>query len=142
MNQQTCIFDVMTKDIQAVTPETTVSQAAQMMSEGDVGGLIVNNPDGTICGIVTDRDIVVRAIARGRDPDTTSVEAICSKDPVCLRPNDTIDHAVKTMVDVAVRRIPVLEDGAVVGIVSLGDLAIARQPNSALGAISAAAPQA
>lgn len=141
MNKKECIRDVMTKDVEAIAPETTVTEAARLMSRSDIGGLIVNTSDGTVCGIVTDRDIVVRAIAQGLDPEITPVAAICSTDPVCLAPTDTLEQAVKIMANAAVRRIPVVDDGSVVGIVSLGDLAIARQPESALGAISAAPAQ-
>lgn len=115
---------------------------ASTFREADLGTLIVSEPDGSVCGIVTDRDIVIRAVARRQDLNAMTVDAISSMNPVCVSPFDTIDHAVETMVKYAVRRIPVVQDNKAVGIVSIGDLAVAREPESALGAISGAPAQA
>lgn len=136
------IRDVMTKNPQTVTRDTPIEEAARLMREADFGTLIVNESDGTICGILTDRDIVIRSVAERQDLRKTKVESICSTKLVCLSPDDSIDHAVQMMVKHAVRRIPVAENNKAVGIVTLGDLAIARQPDSALGEISAAPAQA
>src|SRR5205814_2146932 len=81
------------------------------------------------CGIVTDRDIVVRALAEGKDGDA-SLESVCSKDITALRTDSTDEDAIRLMREKSIRRLPVLENGKIVGIVSLGDLAIAKDPHS------------
>ncbi len=95
---------------------------------------------GQIQGILTDRDIVVRALAEGRDPARTTVGEICSRELTTLCPDDAIGDAEKIMRDQAIRRLPVVEEGRPVGIVSLGDLAVEKNPESTLGGISAAPP--
>ena len=101
-------------------------------------GDVVVLQDGNMCGIATDRDIVVRAIANGKDPATTPIGEICGKDVTTLSFDTTIDDAVVLMRDKALRRLPVVDDGFPVGIVSLGDLALKRDPRSALADISGA----
>ena len=91
-------------------------------------------------GLVSDRDLVVRALAEGADPDETTVARACSEDLVTVEPEEDLDRAVQLMREHSVRRIPVVEGGHPVGIVSLGDLAVERDPESALGDISAARP--
>jgi CBS domain-containing protein len=120
---------------------STVAEAARKMRDADIGDVIVLD-DGQLRGIVTDRDIVIRAIADGRDPATVKLGDICSRDLTTLSPTDTVDDAVRLMRDKAIRRLPVVEQGKPVGIVSLGDLAVSQDPHSALGNISAAAPNA
>ena len=83
---------------------------------------------------------MVRALAEGRDPARTTVGEICSRELTTLSPNDAIGDAEKTMRDRAIRRLPVVEGGRPVGIVSLGDLAVEKNPDSTLGGISAAPP--
>jgi CBS domain-containing protein len=90
-------------------------------------------------GIITDRDIVVRGIAENHDPQT-QVKEIASQQVKTVSPEDAVDDAVEIMRDYAVRRLPVVENGRVVGVVSLGDLALERDPDSALGEISSAPP--
>jgi CBS domain-containing protein len=91
-------------------------------------------------GLVTDRDLVVRSVSRGGDPEDTTVAGACSDDPVTVAPDDDLDHAVRLMREHAVRRVPVVEEGRPVGVVSLGDIAMERDPESALGDISVARP--
>ena len=110
------------------------------MYDANVGAVIVSD-DGKIAGIVTDRDITVRVVAQGRDPSATSLAQICSSNVATLSPDDDIDRAVQVMRDHAIRRVPVVDSQNVtVGILSLGDLALERDPRSALGQISAAPP--
>jgi CBS domain-containing protein len=111
--------------------------AAARMREADVGDVLVTR-DGDLCGIVTDRDIVVRCLASGGDPETTSIGRICSQAVATLTPGDDADRAVLLMKQHAVRRLPVVDGDRLVGIVTLGDLAMERDRNSALGSISAA----
>ena len=124
-----------------VTAETSSSlvEVARAMRDNDTGAVIAVDR-GKVRGIVTDRDIVVRAVADGRDPADMRVEEICSEQPVTLNPQDRIETAAETMRRHDVRRLPVVDHDRAVGIVSLGDLAIERDEDSALADISAAVP--
>jgi CBS domain-containing protein len=133
------IQDVMTPNPRTVETESPLRQAAEIMRDQDVGSVVVTEGED-VCGIVTDRDIAVRAVAAGRDPNETQVAEVCNRDVVSLSPDQSVDDAIRLMRDENIRRLPVLEGGKAVGIVSLGDLAIARDPDSALGDISAAPP--
>ncbi len=133
------VEEVMTQKPLALQAGTTLAEAARAMRDHDVGNVVVLKDD-TMCGIVTDRDIVVRAVAERRDPSSTVLSDICSPDVVTLAPQDGIDRAVELMRRHAVRRLPVVDSGRPIGIVSLGDLAVERDPRSALGEISAAEP--
>ena len=131
--------DLMTPNPRTVSRDTPVEQAARHMRDDGIGDVIVTDGD-SLCGIVTDRDIVVRAIAEGRDPTTTTVGDICSSDLVTLSPDAGVDEAVTLMRERALRRLPVVENGRPVGVASIGDLAIERDEDSALADISAAPP--
>jgi CBS domain-containing protein len=109
------------------------------MKDKDIGTVIVVDGD-RIEGVVTDRDIVVRALADGRDPGQTPTKGISSDNPLTVSPDDDVTAAGDLMRDHKVRRVPVVENGKPVGVVSIGDLAIERDPDSALASISAAAP--
>ena len=117
-----------------------VAEAARQMRSADVGAIIVEE-NSKPCGIVTDRDIAVRVVAQGLDPQKTPVSQICSKDLTTLRPEDDIDRAVQMMRDKAIRRLLVVDaQNKALGIISLGDLALERDSQSVLGQISAAPP--
>lgn len=133
------VREVMTSDPVALQSSSTIEEAAKAMSDNDIGPVIVLD-DGHISGIVTDRDIVVRAIAEGRDPHSTRISEICSGDPTTLSPDQPIDDAIALMREKAIRRVPVVEGDRPVGIVSIGDLAIDVDRGSALADISAARP--
>src|SRR5690606_13493206 len=98
MNNQQLVRSIMTKSPRTVTKDTPVQEAARLMKKADFGALIVNDSNDAICGIVTDRDIVLRSVADGQDLEKTMVESICSTNTVCLSPDDTIDQAVETIV--------------------------------------------
>ena len=132
------------QDVMSTTPVTlpataTVEQAAKKMRDDDIGDVIVMD-GGRVFGIVTDRDIVVRAMAEGLDASTTPVREICTIDLVTMSPGDDVKKAIEVMKDKAIRRIPVCQDGNPVGVVSIGDLAIESSGEKALADISAAAP--
>ena len=134
------VNEVMTPQPATLQSTDSCAQAAQLMRDKDVGALIVIDQE-KVCGIVTDRDIVVRCIAEGQDPKTTALARVCSKDLTELSPEDDVHNAVEIMKKKAIRRIPVVDGGGKpVGIVSLGDLAQAEDPGSALGGISQAPP--
>jgi CBS domain-containing protein len=131
------ISEVMTHDPITMPATASTLEAARAMRDSNIGTVVVVD-NGKVCGIVTDRDIVVRAVAQGRDPATTKLRDIGSHDLTTLALTDTVEHAVQVMRAKAIRRLPVVENGKPVGIVSLGDLALERDPDSALGSISAA----
>jgi CBS domain-containing protein len=134
------IRDVMTTDPQTLPESTLVRVAAEAMRANDIGDVIVSDDNGRITGILTDRDIVVRVVAEGRDPRATRVGDIASRELTAVAPDDPVDRAVDLMRERAIRRLPVVERGKPVGIVSIGDLALDRDPDSALADISAAPP--
>ena len=133
------VEEVMTVAPMTVRSDNTVVDAARIMREGDVGAVIVLDGGG-IYGIVTDRDVALRAVAEGRDPSRTRVGDICSRDLTTVDSKQSVDEAVRLMREKDVRRLPVVEEGKPVGIVSIGDLAVERDPDSALADISAADP--
>ena len=132
------------KDVMSASPiglEDTASlvDAARAMREGDFGSVVVMK-SGSVCGVVTDRDIVVRAVAEGKDPKSVKLSEICSEHVVTVSPDQSVDEAAELMRDKAVRRVPVVEKGRLVGIVSLGDLAKEKDEGAALAEISSAPP--
>ncbi|CAL9342951.1 Hypoxic response protein 1 [Streptomyces sp. enrichment culture] len=133
------VRDIMTREPVTVEPQTSVAAVARIMRDEDLGAVLVTEGD-RLRGLVTDRDLVVRSLAEGGDPEQTTVAAACSEDVVTVRPDEELDHAVRLMREHAVRRVPVVEEGHPVGIVSLGDMAMERDPESALGDISVARP--
>ena len=133
------ITRTMTENPITVTGEDTVRAAAKIMRDLGVGSVIVSDGDNHINGLLTDRDIVIRCLAEGMDPDRTMAASICSKRLTTLRPDDTDEDAVEQMREHAVRRLPVVdEDGSILGMVSMGDLALKRDPTSALAEVSKA----
>lgn len=131
------VKDVMTTDPLTASPGTTVADAARLMKKHDVGAIVVEE-DGEVRGIVTDRDIVVRAVAEQKPPDSTRVADVVSGDVHTVSPDEPLERAIEQMRRRSVRRLPVVEGGKAVGILSLGDLAIERDESSALADISAA----
>lgn len=132
------VREVMTAAPETVTPETTIRDAAGIMERADVGDLLVVEGE-QLRGIVTDRDITVRAVARGLDP-TAEVRQVLTPSAVSVSPMATVAEAIAVMRDNDVRRVPVVEAGRPIGIVSLGDLAVSREPKSLLADISSAPP--
>ncbi|MGW7282642.1 CBS domain-containing protein [Streptomyces sp. NPDC054844] len=133
------VRDIMTGDPVTVQPQTSVTAVARIMRDQDLGAVLVTDGD-ELRGLVTDRDLVIRSVAEGGDPEQTTVAGACSDDVVTVRSDDELNHAAELMREHAVRRVPVVDDGRPVGIVSLGDLAMERDPESALGDISVARP--
>jgi CBS domain-containing protein len=133
------IRDVMTAQPKTLSASATLAEAARIMRQEDIGDVLVMD-DGKPCGIVTDRDIVVRGIAAGKDPNQTPLKEVASQNVVTLEPDASVDEAIRLMRERAIRRIPIMEGNKPVGIVSLGDLAVDRDQRSVLGQVSAAAP--
>jgi CBS domain-containing protein len=117
------VREVMTSNPRAVSPEQSVVEAARIMRDEDVGSLPVVEDDRLV-GVVTDRDIVVRVVAEGGDPSSTSVSKVESREVVAVRPNQDLDEALAEMARHQVRRLPVVEDGnRLVGVVAQADVA-------------------
>ena len=118
--------DVMTKDVVTCTPENTIAEVARLMKTEDIGPVLIvdNEQSKTLVGIVTDRDIVVKAIADGKDVKTTRVGDVMSKKLVTCRADDDVDVAMKSMAQFQLRRIPVVgENMKLLGIISQADVA-------------------
>ncbi|MFD8427781.1 CBS domain-containing protein [Streptomyces coelicoflavus] len=133
------VRDIMTSVPLTVDPETPVEVVARQMREEDIGAVLVGEGD-QLQGLVTDRDIIVRLLADTADLTGKTVRDACSSEMVTVSPDDEVGQAVRLMREGAVRRLPVVDNGRPVGIISLGDLAVERDPDSALGNISAADP--
>src|SRR6266571_228007 len=131
------IRDVMTAHPIALPATSSVVEAARAMRDSNIGDVIVVE-NGRVCGIVTDRDITVRGVAEGRDVSRLKLADICSRVLTTVSPTDSVDDAIRLMREKAIRRLPVVEGGKPVGMVSLGDLTMTQDPHSALGNISAA----
>lgn len=129
----------MTRDPRTVDASDTILDAARVMRDADIGDVVVME-DGQITAIVTDRDMVVRGVAEGRDPESTSVSDVCTTGVETIEPEASVDDALNLMREKDIRRLPVAKKGRPVGIISLGDLAVEREPDSTLADISAASP--
>jgi CBS domain-containing protein len=118
------IKDVMTKTVETVRPDQSLQEAASKMKTLDVGPIpVVDN--GKLVGMLTDRDIVVRSTAEGKDPRTTKVSAAMTPNVVCCKEDDEVKDAARTMEDKQIRRLVVVDaQQRVAGIVSLGDIAV------------------
>jgi CBS domain-containing protein len=118
----TTVKDVMTRDVEACEPNASVREAAELMARKDVGPIPIVE-DGTLVGIVTDRDIVIRVIAEGREPEQTTVGEISSKELVTVSPDDDFEDAMRLLAEHQVRRLPVVEEDRLVGILAQADIA-------------------
>ena len=131
------IADIMTRDPATIERHQSAAEAARRMAAADAGDVIVLD-NGTVCGIVTDRDIAIRLVAQDKGPDTPVDDLVTGDELVTVGPDTSISQAIQLIRGKAVRRLPVVQQGRAVGIVSLGDLAIEEDPGSALADISAA----
>jgi CBS domain-containing protein len=131
------VREVMTHHVVVVPPDASLVEAAQLMRAQDIGDVLVAS-DRHVLGVLTDRDIALRAVADGADPLTVSTRAVCTPNPVVVGPEDSVSVAAGLMRKHAVRRRPVVDDGRLVGMVSMGDIAVALDPRSPLAEISQA----
>ena len=117
------VRDVMTTDVATATPETTLEDIATMMRDEDTGAIPVLDGDELV-GIITDRDIVIRCIAEGKDPVETTVEDVLTEGLETIEPDSDVEEAKHLMSRRQVRRLPVVEDGELIGMLSIGDIAV------------------
>jgi CBS domain-containing protein len=116
------VRDIMTTDVVTATPDTTLDQIAGMMRDQDVGAIPILDDDELV-GIITDRDIIVRCIAEGKDPSGTSAEEVLIEEELeTILPDVDAEEAAQLMASRQIRRLPVVEDEVLVGIISLGDI--------------------
>lgn len=129
------VRDLMSKSVVTITPEESAALAARLLSRHELGALPVCAADGTLAGIVTDRDIVTRCVAAGEEPGRVPVRDIMSPAPSVITPETPISDAARLMAQRQVRRLPVVEQGHVVGMLSLGDLARSRRTDTEAAAV-------
>ena len=120
------VGEIMCRSVITVTPEDSAALAARLMARNNVGALPVCTRDRRLRGMVTDRDITLRCTASGLDPESTPVREIMSRNLASCGPEEPAQQVIRRMAGVQVRRLPVVQEGKLVGIVSLGDLA--RRP--------------
>jgi CBS domain-containing protein len=123
--------DIMSKDVTVIREDETMREAAQRLANDDVGVLPITDDKKQLKGVLTDRDIVVHVIAQGKDPNQTRARELEQGEIVTLRPDDSVQHALDLMAQYKVRRLPVVEDGRVVGMVSQADVAKSVSPEQA-----------
>jgi CBS domain-containing protein len=129
------VAEVMTRDVRLIEPNQTIRDAARLMAEMDAGIMPVREGDRLV-GMITDRDIAVRAVAQGRGPDTAVREVMTDEVKYCYEDDDTNDVA-RNMADIQVRRLPVLtREKRLVGIISLGDMALSDEAGKAGEAVA------
>ena len=127
--------DVMTRNPATCGPQAPVTEAAQLMEREGVGSIPICE-NGKLEGIVTDRDIAVRVVAGGRDPQATTIGDVMTRNPECVSPGDSIDRALEVMESRQVRRIPVIDGGGkLVGIIAQADIATRLGNDHATGEI-------
>ena len=117
------IRDLMTKPVVRIQPEETVTVAARMLEHNNIGAIPVCGSDGRLCGMVTDRDLVTRCLAAGKSPQNTSVREVMTGKVYVARPDMEASIVAGLMGREQIRRLPVMENGKLCGMVSLGDLA-------------------
>jgi CBS domain-containing protein len=132
------VRDVMTAAPQTIEATRTLAEAARMMRDGSMGDVIVTR-GGRPAGIVTDRDIAVRAVAEGKDPSSTKVSDLIGR-LVTVAPTDTVQEAMRRMRQEDIRRLPVIESDRVIGVVSLGDISELPGADAVLADVSRAPP--
>lgn len=121
------VREIMTTELVTVPPSATVIEAARLMRDADIGDVLIQDGD-KLTGILTDRDITCRAVAEGFDCASTRVGDIMTKELFTGMPDWDVDNASDLMAEEQIRRLPILENGKLVGIVSLGDLAVDAEP--------------
>jgi CBS domain-containing protein len=123
VEETTLVHEAMSRQVAAIEADAPVAKAAERLAEQDIGVLAICQPGNRLRGVITDRDIVVRVVGQGLDPDALTVGECGSGEPATVSPRETLDQAAQRMEEEQVRRLPVTEAGRVVGILSHADLA-------------------
>lgn len=128
------VSEAMSRDVKVATPRNSIRDAARVMAEIDAGVLPVGDQDRLV-GMITDRDIAVRAVAQGKGPDTPVSDVMSHEVKYCFEDED-LEHVARNMAEIQVRRLPVLDrDKRLVGIIALGDIATREDPHTSGEAI-------
>ena len=120
------VKDIMTKRVICVGAEESVEVAARTLAQNNIGALPVQGADGKLCGVVTDRDLVTRCVASGRQPSQTTVRQVMTRQVVSAQPDMDVGVAAHLMGRQQIRRLPVTENGELCGMISLGDMAVSE----------------
>ena len=129
----TATREIMTLNATCCTADTTAADAARKMADENVGAIPVCDSEGRLCGVVTDRDLAVKIVAAGQDPDTVRLsELLDATGVVTIGADDSVEEAIRAMKDHAVRRLPVIDGSALVGMISQADIAHAM-PDTTIG---------
>jgi CBS domain-containing protein len=115
--------DVMSQDAECVSTNDTLQEAAKRLAKAGVGAMPICGDDDRLKGMLTDRDIVVKALAQGRDPSTCTAAELAQGKPVTIGADDSVEEALHTMAEHQVRRLPVIDGHSLIGVVSQADLA-------------------
>lgn len=118
------VKELMTRDVVSVSPDEMTSVAARMLSRYNIGAMPVCERDGRLHGLITDRDIVLRCVAAEKEPAKTPIRDIMTSRVISVSPEDDAEQAAKLMATEQIRRLPVAENGRLVGVLSLGDLSV------------------
>lgn len=121
------VKDLMSHSVVSITPEESAALAARLLARHNLGALPVCDYNGQLTGIITDRDIITRCVAADQDPSRVPVQDIMTRQPETVAPGEDVHAAAHRMAACQIRRLPVVENGAVLGMVSLGDLAASRR---------------
>jgi CBS domain-containing protein len=126
---------VMTEAPKTLSPERTVADAAGLMEQYDIGVIPIANENGALAGVVTDRDLVLRVLAKQRDPREVTLGEIATTTTVTIGPDEGVAEARDLMAEHKIRRLPVVKEGKLVGILALGDIAVADASKRAVGEV-------
>ena len=127
------VRDAMSEDPRSIGASAAVVEAARLMREADIGSLPITD-DENLVGVITDRDITMRVVAQAADPQRTPVGDVCSRDVISVAPESDLEEALQLMARHQVRRLPVVENGRLVGIVAQADIAL-RENETKTGAL-------
>ncbi len=119
------VSEIMSKQVISIDPQTSVADASKLISKHNIGSVPVAQ-NGNVCGILTDRDIVLRCVAEGRDPKSIKVADVMTSPLISVSSTETVENAMQTMASEQVRRMPVVDSGKLVGYVSMADFARLR----------------
>ncbi|HEX7960434.1 MAG TPA: CBS domain-containing protein, partial [Terriglobales bacterium] len=127
------VSEIMTRDPKTAQLDSTLEQIAALMKDEDVGAIPIVDDDDELVGIVTDRDIVVRCVAEGKEASDTTVEDILSEDLATIEPDADVQQAARLMADKQIRRLPVVQERELIGMVSIGDISVKDEDDETAG---------
>lgn len=127
------VSEIMTRDPKTAQLDSTLEQIAALMKDEDVGAIPILDDDDELVGIVTDRDIVVRCVAEGKEASDTTVEDILSEDLATIEPDADVQQAARLMADKQIRRLPVVQERELIGMVSIGDISVKHEDDETAG---------